>query len=323
MAAVTRDSVDVVLPAYNRWDLTCSCLCDLAGQTMPARVIVVENGSEDQTREALRRDWPDVSVLEMDHNHRFTEAVNRGVAAGTGEHVVLLNNDVRLRPDFLERLIGPLRQDPSVGSVASLMLVPGEQVIDSFGVTADSTLAGFARLHGLPLSAVHGQMPVLAGAEGTAGAYRRSAWEQVGGLDETISAYMEILDLALRLRVAGWSAVGAADAVGVHLGSSTFGHRSAQQRRLAGFSRGYLLRRYGVLRGTEAPRTLLTEATVILGDALLSRDLHALRGRLAGWRAAGGQPRHSRPPRDAIDGSISLLGSWRLRFAAAVKTPQS
>jgi GT2 family glycosyltransferase len=314
MAWVSSASVDVVIPAYNRWDLTCTCLGDLAAQTRPARVIVVENGSEDQTREALRRDWPDVSVVELDHNHRFTEAVNMGVAAGSGEHVVLLNNDVRLRPDFLERLTGPLLDDPSLGSVASLMLMPGELAIDSFGVTADPTLAGFARLHGLPPSAVSGPMPVLAGAEGTAGAYRRRAWEQVGGLDETISAYMEILDLALRLRSAGWGAAEAREAIGVHLGSSTFGHRSPEQRRLAGFSRGYLLRRYGVLRGAQAPRTLLTEATVIAGDALLSRDLQALRGRLGGWRAGGGQPRHCSPPREAIDSSISLIRSWRLRW---------
>ena len=62
--------------------------------------------------------------------------------------MVLLNNDVQLRPDCLERLVAPLRGDPRVGSVASLMLAPGERAIDSFGVSADITLAGFARLQG-------------------------------------------------------------------------------------------------------------------------------------------------------------------------------
>src|SRR5438270_781687 len=82
---------------------------------------------------------------------------------------------------------------------------------------------------------------VLAGPAGTAAAYRRRALEQVGGLDESIFAYMEDFDLALRLRSGGWEAVLASDAVGVHLGSATHGHRSAWQRRHGGFGRGYML----------------------------------------------------------------------------------
>jgi hypothetical protein len=102
----------------------------------------------------------------------------------------------------------------------------------------------------------------------------------------------------------------------VHLGSVTYGRRSPTQRRLAGFSRGYLLRRYGVLRRRVAPRALLTEALVVAGDALLSRDLEALRGRLQGWHAAQGRARHPWPPPEAIDHSISLRESLALRRGA-------
>ena len=117
-----------------------------------------------------------------------------------------------------------MQHDARVGSVAALMLAPGERgAIDSFGVSADVTLAGFARLQGRRPAAIDASGPALTGPEGTAGAYRRAAWEQVGGFDETISAYMEILDLALRLRSAGWSTAQAPDAVGVHLGSVTYG----------------------------------------------------------------------------------------------------
>ena len=228
-------------PSYNRWDLTASCLRHLSAQSVAHRVIVVENGSSDETREALRRDWPQVTALELDHNHPFTHAVNLGVAAGHGEYVVLLNNDVELRPDCLEHLVAPLEADAAVGSVASVLLQPDERAIDSVGVTTDVTLAGFPRLQGLAPEQAQDLEPLLTGPEGTAAAYRRVAWEQVGGLDESIVAYMEIVDLALRLRGAGWSSACALDAVGVHLGSATFGRRSVEQRRLAGFSRGYLL----------------------------------------------------------------------------------
>ena len=73
--------------------------------------------------------------------------------------------------------------------------------------------------------------------------------------------------------------------------SATFGHRSAEQRRKAGFGRGYVLRRYGVLRSQAA----------------------ALRGRLAGWRAAGRGPRRPLPAPDAIDRTITFADSLRLR----------
>ncbi|MFI5037019.1 MAG: glycosyltransferase family 2 protein [Solirubrobacterales bacterium] len=309
-------SIDVVIPAYNHWDLTSSCLRHLAAQTVPHRVIVVDNGSTDETRAALRRDWPQVTVVELDQNHPFTSAVNRGVAAGQGECVVLLNNDVDLRPNCLAALVAPLARYPGVGSVAAVLLQPGERLIDSVGVTTDVTLAGFPRLQGLGCEHASDRDPLLTGPEGTTAAYRRTAWEQVGGLDESIHAYMEILDLAWRLRQAGWGTACAPDAIGVHLGSATFGRRSAEQRRLAGFSRGYLLRRYGVLRGRFALRALLTEAIVVSGDTLICRDLAAFRGRLAGWGAARGKTRLPEPPPDAIDATISFRDSLALRRGA-------
>jgi hypothetical protein len=129
-------------------------------------------------------------------------------------------------------------------------------------------------------------------------------------------AYMEDFDLALRLRSAGWSTSAAADALGIHLGSATHTHRSAWQRRHGGFGRGYLLRRCGVLRGRSAPRALVTEAIVVVGDLAISRDLAALQGRVAGWRAARGRPRLPQPPADAIDATITFRQSLALRRGA-------
>jgi N-acetylglucosaminyl-diphospho-decaprenol L-rhamnosyltransferase len=305
--------IDVVIPVFGHYELTNKCLEHLRHQTAVHRAIVVDDGSHDDTRDSLSRDWPDVHVVQLDLNVGYTGAVNRGVEAGDGKYIVLLNNDVELHPHALNQMIRPMEADDAVGSVATLMLRPGEQAIDSLGVTADATLAGFARLQGHPPAHAFKDGPVLTGPEGTAGAYRREAWEQVGGLDETITAYMEILDLALRLRTAGWKTAAAPEAVGIHLGSRTYGRHSASQRRLAGFSRGYLLRRYGVLRGRAAPRALLTELAVVLADLLLCRDLEALRGRLEGWRTARGKMRHTQPPDEAIDWSISLLTSFKLR----------
>jgi GT2 family glycosyltransferase len=304
--------IDVVVMAYNHYELTESCLRHLQAQTAEHHVIVVDNGSTDDTRARVRSEWPAVQLESFDENRRFPQACNRGVAAGSGEIVVLLNNDVECRPDFLERLVTPMR-DPAVGSVASLMVQPGGERIDGMGLAADAILAGYPRLQGLPVSRAHDSMPVLVGAGGSAGAYRRVAWEQVGGLDETIVAYMEDFDLVLRLQIAGWRSVAEPDAVGVHLGSATFGYRSAGQRRQAGFGRGYMLRRYGLLRGRTAPRALLTELVVVAGDLVVSRDLQALRGRLEGWRAGRTRPRLPRPPAECLDHDIGFFDSLAMR----------
>ncbi len=301
-----------MIVAYDRYELTRSCLRHLSAQTVDHHVILVDNGSTDDTRARVRREWPQVQLQWFDDNRGFAEACNHGVAAGRGEVVVLLNNDVDCQPDFLELLVAPLC-DPSVGSVASLMLQPGGESIDCVGLTADAVLAGFPRLHGLPSGRARDAAPTLAGAAGTAAAYRRLAWEQVGGLDATIFAYMEDLDLALRLRMAGWRSVAEPNAVGVHLGSATNGHRSAWQRLQGGFGRGYVLRRYGLLRGRTATRALVTEAVVVLGDLLISRDLAALRGRLAGWHAGRARPRLPLPPVECVDHGISFRDSLAMR----------
>lgn len=315
MVAPMSASIDVVLVVYGQYEFTDSCLRHLRAQTREHRLIVVDDCSPDDTPARLRSEWPDVRLECMNENGGYPIACNHGVSLGSGEIIVILNSDVDCRPDFLERLVAPF-EDPRVGSVASLVLQRDGRSIDSVGVTADITLAGFRRLHGMPIERARDERPLLTGPEGTAGAYRRAAWEQIGGFDEAILAHMDIFDLALRLRNAGWRAASAPDAVSLHYGSATFGKKSRFQRRLAGFGRGYLLRRYGVLRRQAALRTVVTEGIVIVADALLSRDLSALRGRVAGWRAGRGCERRPWPPSEAIDARITFRDSMALRRRA-------
>jgi GT2 family glycosyltransferase len=306
-------TVDVVIPVHNRWDLTESCLQHLRDQTSSHQVVVCDNGSTDGTPERARTTFPEARIVELGANLGFSVACNAGVRAGNGEIVLLLNNDVDCPPNFVERLAAPFADDDRIGSVAALLLRPSGGQIDSFGVTVDPTLAGYPRLRGLTSNEAQTIRPLLTGPSGAAGAYRRASWEDVGGLDEGTFSYGEDIDLALRLRAAGWVAAGAADAVAVHIGSATARARSEWQRYEGGFSRGYFLRRYGMLRGSGALRVLATETIVVAGDALVySRDFAALRGRIRGWRAAAGRPRRQRPE-GALDRSITFTQSLRLR----------
>lgn len=307
-----EQGVDVVIPVHGACPLSERCLTALAAQTQAHRVIVVDNASPDDSAAAIRARFPDVSVVALSANRGYAAACNAGIAHGAGEAIVLLNNDVIVPPRFLERLLAPLDADTHIGSVASVLLQPGERVIDSAGLTADPTLAGFPRLQGQPERSATMRHPMLLGPAGAAGAYRRAALVEVGGLDERIFLYQEDLDLALRLCTAGWGSVLAHDARAIHLGSATAGRGSTLQRKHAAAARGYLLRRYGVLQGRRAPRALATEAIVVAGDAVLSHDFAALRGRLAGWRAARRIVRRKLPG-DGLDPTIGFLRSLRLR----------
>ncbi len=305
--------LDVAIVAYRGWDLTDSCLGHLRRQSIPHSVVVCDNGCDEGTAARLAAEYPEVRVVRMARNMPYAVACNAAVAAGGAEVVVMMNNDVDAPPDFLKHLTSPFAGRPRLGSVGSLLLRPGGRGIDSAGLVADRTLAGFPRFHGGSPADARSDSLALSGPSGTAAAFRRAAWEQVGGLDEAIYAYLEDLDLALRLRAAEWETALALDAVAVHVGSATFGHRSAEQRRKIAHARAYLLRRYGVLRSRAALRALATEAIVVAGDAIFAHDLQALAGRLEGWRAAAGMPLTAPPPAEAIDARIGFLDSLRLR----------
>jgi N-acetylglucosaminyl-diphospho-decaprenol L-rhamnosyltransferase len=306
--------IDVVIPIYGGRSLTERCLSALTEQTLAHRVIVVDNASRDDSTAAIRERFPHVEVLALGTNRGYAAACNAGIAHGVGGAIVLLNNDVVVPPRFLERLLAPLDADTHIGSVACVLLRPDELLIDSAGLTADPTLAGFPRLQGWPERSATTRHPMLLGPTGAAGAYRRAALAEVGGLDERIFLYQEDLDLALRLCTAGWSSVLAHDARAIHLGSATAERGSALQRKYAATARGYLLRRYGILHGRRAPRALATEAIVVAGDAIFSHDLTALRGRVAGWHTAR-RIVHREAPDDGLDATIGFLRSLRLRQA--------
>ena len=303
---------DLVVVTHEGRELLARCLGHLTGARRPGdRVIVVDNASADGTPAMVRERFPDALVLELPDNLGFGRAVNAGAAAGDGDAIVLVNNDLFVEPQFVSALVAPLEADPGVGMVAGLSLMPGEERVDGFGIELDVALAAYNRLRLRPPDAAPG---VLAGPSGGAAAYRRSAFERAGGFDAALFAYGEDVDLALRLRRAGWRAAAAPDARGVHLGGATTGAGSPLQRRLGGFARGFLLRRYGVLRSRGAPRALAIEALVIGWGLVRFRTTVPLTARIAGWRAAGTR----REPVDpaAIDRTIGFREAIR-RLARA------
>ncbi len=238
-------------------------------------------------------------MVALSENLGFGRAINRAVAEVPGDPVILLNNDAVPEPRFLEALLEGLR--PEIDSVAGVLLQEqAPDLIDSAGVVADRTLMGFDYLHGEPSEAA-ATAPAPLGPTGGAALYRREAFEAVGGFDERIFLYYEDLDLALRLAARGGRCALAPDARALHAYSASLGAASARKYGWTGWSRGYMLRRYGVMRSPVlAMRALACEGTLCAGQLLKDRTGAGLRGRLRGWRDAGGLG-----PRDA-DGAPLL-----------------
>jgi N-acetylglucosaminyl-diphospho-decaprenol L-rhamnosyltransferase len=296
--------VDVVIPTWRARDMLRRCLHALAAE--PCTVIVVDNASGDGTAEMVRGEFSAVRLVSLDANVGFGRAVNAGAAAGSGEAIVLVNNDVIVEPGFVEAITAPLR-DPAVGMVAGLTTIPGSGLVDGFGIELDRALAAYNRGRHGPVGGPAGR---LAMPSGGAAAYRRAAFERAGGFDDAFFAYGEDVDLGLRLRAAGWAAAEAPAARGEHLGGATAGVDSPLQRELAGFARGFLLRRFRVFRSRGAARALLIDGLVVAWGLVRHRTLLPLRGRMRGWRAAGRAG--TRPlPDGAIDERIGLRESLR------------
>jgi N-acetylglucosaminyl-diphospho-decaprenol L-rhamnosyltransferase len=309
-----NDVVDaaIYIPNFNGADWIGRTLRSLREQTRPLDVVVVDNGSTDGSLELLRAEFPEVRRLELGVNHGFGPALNRAVAAHPAERIVLLNYDVTCEPRFCEALLDGLGGGGRAGAagvagrgggsgrggeagvemVAGVLLSEAEPgTIDSAGVVADSTLMGFDYLHGELAGAAAGAPDPL-GPTGGAALYTRAAWEAVGGFDERIFLYYEDLDLALRIAAAGARCRLAPEARALHAYSPGLGAASAAKYARTGWSRGYMLRRYGVMaRPGAALRTLLCEGAVVAGQIARDRTAAGLRGRLRGYRAGGGLER--------------------------------
>jgi N-acetylglucosaminyl-diphospho-decaprenol L-rhamnosyltransferase len=273
----------VYIPNYNGSERIGRALRSLREQSREIDVVVVDNGSTDASLPLLRDEFPEVTVLALERNLGFGPALNRAAAEHPADPLILLNDDAEAEPRFVEALLDSAAE--GVHAVAGVMLQersPG--LIDSAGVVADRTLMGFDYLHGEPVAAAAGAPDPL-GPTGGAALYDRTAFQAVGGFDERIFLYYEDLDLALRMAAAGATCRLAGEARALHAYSAGLGAHSGRKFARTGWSRGYMLRRYGVMsHPRDAARVLATEGAISAGQLLMDRTAKGLRGRLRGWR---------------------------------------
>jgi GT2 family glycosyltransferase len=280
----------IYIPTFEGRERLARALRSLRGQSRPADVVVVDNGSSDGTAETVRGEFPEATLVELGRNLGFGPALNRAVAEHPGDPVILLNNDAEAEPRFVEALLDAASGGAEcVAGVLTQGARPG--LIDSAGVVADRTLMGFDHLHGEPVEAAAGAADPL-GPTGGAALYRLDAFRAAGGFDERIFLYYEDLDLALRIRAAGGTCRLAAEARALHAYSASLGAASGEKYERTGWSRGYMLRRYGVMSSPgDTLRVLAVEGAICAGQMAKDRTVRGLKGRLRGWRGGAGLER--------------------------------
>jgi GT2 family glycosyltransferase len=261
-------------------------------------VVVVDNGSRDDTGAWLAEHWPQVQVVSLEHNVGVTAALNVCARAGRGELVGLFNNDLELDPDCLGELVAALREHPRAGwAGAKLRDFEQRDVIDGAGDVFTWAATGGRRGHGERDVGQYDRPRAIFGACGGAALYRRSALEQVGEFDEDFFAFYEDVDWNLRAQLAGLSCRYVPGAVVYHMGSATIG------RGLSDFTRYHLWRNTLWIIAKDLPASaLLRHAPQLLLGQLVNLAV-ALRDRKLGiwlrvWRdALRGLPRALRKRR--------------------------
>lgn len=292
-------------------------LVSLRAQTAPVDVVVIDNGAGDDTGRMLASSFPGVAVVALGANHGFGPALNRGVAAHPAQRLLFLNDDVRCDPRFVEALLDACAAGASVAGILLRSEDPG--TIDSAGIVADATLMAFDYLQGRPVADAR-TAPAPLGPTGGAALVALDDFNRAGGFDERIFAYLEDVDLAVRLRQAGVGCRLAAGAGAVHEHSATLGLGSSAKNALMGFSRAYLLRRYGVLRKpARAARALTCEGALCAGQLIADGTLSGIAGRVRGWHAGRGVERLELPDEGLLDVPIreALRTSLRRRRGVA------
>jgi GT2 family glycosyltransferase/tetratricopeptide (TPR) repeat protein len=171
----------ILIPVFNQLECTRRCLESVHRHThVPHEIVVIDNGSTDGTSEYLASQ-SDIKVIRNGENKGFSAAINQGIAASTGDHLVLLNNDTVATPNWLDRMLAVLCADARIGLVGPLTNHnPGPQQI-----AVDYQLPGDADQFAEQLARKNAgrfqECPLLGGF---CLLVRRQLVEQIGGLSE-------------------------------------------------------------------------------------------------------------------------------------------
>ena len=192
-------SVSIVIPNWNGVYLMEKHLQGVLDAAPDAQIIIADDMSGDGSVEYIRKNFPHVIVVKGMKREGFAANVNQGVNKATGDVVILLNTDVEPEKGFLQPLLTHF-DDPQVFAVGCL---------EKSWENGKTILRGRGVAHWYRGFYVHSRGEVdktdTAWVSGGSGAFRRSMWNTLGGMDTLYNPfYWEDIDISYRARKAGW-----------------------------------------------------------------------------------------------------------------------
>jgi GT2 family glycosyltransferase len=228
---IERPSVAVIVVNYNGGEYLIRCLTALTEQTCnPDLVIVVDNNSQDGSLDEASARFSHYQYIRNSSNRGFAEGNNQALVLCKEqqmEYVALLNPDAFPEKNWLEELLDLAMRHPGLGSVASRMMEEGcHDRVDGAGDFYHMFGAARRRGHGQRLRPEWLVEEEVFGACAGAALYRTEALLEVGFFDVDFFCYMEDVDLAYRLQLAGYVCWYNPAAVVQHIGSASTGYHS-------------------------------------------------------------------------------------------------
>jgi GT2 family glycosyltransferase len=222
-------TVAVLVVNWNAGSLLSRCLQSLARQSrLPDRIVVVDNASTDGSLDLAMPFLGGVEVIRLKDNTGFATANNIAArAAGAVDGLALLNPDAFPEPGWLAALVDATERQPGFAAFASQMRL--DATPDHLDGAGDSYhVSGRAWRNGHNATAASwpaGEHEVFAPCAAAA-LYRRAAFDEIGGFDESYFCYFEDVDLGFRLRLHGYRSLYVPSSVVRHVSSALSGYRS-------------------------------------------------------------------------------------------------
>lgn len=219
--------LSIVMVTYNPGEDVLDSLSNIfASVDISLEVIVVDNHSQDGTPERIQQHFPQVQVIVNSVNNGFAVATNMGLKASAGRYLLLLNPDVMVKPDTLKIMVDYLESHSNVGIAGPRSLNGEGKVVPSANDDYTPT-AAFLQFWGIPYhiyrrKCAQATAPFdAAWVQGACLMFRRTIYEQIGGLDEGLFLFCEESDFCERASQRGWRTVYLPQAQITHFVSST------------------------------------------------------------------------------------------------------
>jgi GT2 family glycosyltransferase len=222
--------VDVVVLNYNGIRFLDDCFNSLRLTTYPNfKLFLLDNASTEQDVQYTRDNFPEVEIIQNPHNNGFCAAYNLAFNHCSGDYFICLNNDVKVKPDWISHLVEIAEKDSTIAAlqpkIVSFFNEKEFEYAGSSGGMMD--VYGFPFLRGRIFDTIendNGQYNDVAEIFWTCGAamfIRKSVLAKVGRFDETIVHHMDEIDLNWRMHMMGYSCKIVPQSVILHYGGAT------------------------------------------------------------------------------------------------------